>query len=302
MPTLFWTGELSFPLRLMVNMTGLIGWITGTARDSAAMKARMKGGYNGEYSDYIHRYDELSSSHYERIANALLQNLDCRGKEVADVGCGTGVLSFLVLAQGPSGMSCLDMSPLMLEKCREKSRVTGYPADRVSFHEGDVEKLPFEDDAFDVVLSSMVLGMVPNQQAAIRELARVLRPGGTLALATHGPAHYREGIEAGLAATPPRYFLDHRFEFWPRDETKMATYLQNAGLENIQTRRQMWVERFESGSALFDFYASTSGLWWYQRIPPERREEETVATRAHFQREDVTKMTCDVVFAFGSKT
>jgi ubiquinone/menaquinone biosynthesis C-methylase UbiE len=301
MPTLLWTGKLSLPLRLMVDMTGIVGWITGNARDSSAMKARMKGGYNGEYSDYIHRYDELSAFHYERISKALLQNVDYSGKELLDVGCGTGILAFLALERGASKVSCLDISALMLGKCREKSIAQGYADDLVSFHEGDAEKLPFDDDTFDVVLSSMVLGMVPNQQVAIQEFTRVLHPGGTLALSTHGPAHYREAIETGLKASSPRYFLDHRFEFWPRDESKIAAFFRNEGLENIQTRRLSWTDEFENGSALFDFYASTSGLWWYQRLPPELRDKETEKTRTYFQRENVIEMTSDVVFASGSR-
>lgn len=301
MPTLFWTGKLSLPSRLLANVSAITGWITGTARDSLAMKARMRGGYNGEYSDYVHRYDELSSAHYEKIANTLLQEIDCGGKEILDAGCGTGILSLGVLERGPSRLTCVDIAPLMLEKCGEKIHARGYADDLVSFREGDAEELPFEDDTFEVVLSSMVLGMVPNQQVAIRELTRVLRPGGTLGLSTHGPTHYREGIEAGLKAISKRYFLDHRFEYWPRDEAEMAAYFRKASLENIRTKRSIWMERFDSGGALLDFYAATSGLWWYQRLPPELRDQETEQTRSYFQRVGNTEMTSDVVFAFGSK-
>ena len=66
----------------------------------------------------------------------------------------------------------------------------------------------------------MVLGVVPNQQAAIKELTRILRPGGTIALSAHGPAHYMEAVEAGVKSMNMRYFLGHRFEFWPRDEMR----------------------------------------------------------------------------------
>lgn len=119
MPTLFWTGKISLPLRLMVNMGSIIAWITGNARDSSAMKERMKDGYNGKYSDYVNKYDELASYHYEKISNTLIQKIDCNGKEVVDVGCGTGILSFIALEKGASKMSCVDISKLMLEKCRE---------------------------------------------------------------------------------------------------------------------------------------------------------------------------------------
>jgi ubiquinone/menaquinone biosynthesis C-methylase UbiE len=281
-------------------MGSIIAWITGNARDSSAMKERMKDGYNGKYSDYIHKYDQLSLFHYEKISNTLIQKIDCRGKEVVDVGCGTGILSLIALQQGASRMSCVDTSKLMLGRCREKSFDQGYKGDLISFYEGDAERLPFNDATFDVVLSNMVLGMVPNQQAAITELARILRPGGTIALSTHGPAHYMQAIEACVKSMNIRYFGGHRFEFWPRDENEIKTFFMNAGLSNIQTERLTWLDEFENGGGVFDFFASTSGLWWYHRLPPELRNKETEKIRAYFQRKNVTKITSDVVFAYGS--
>jgi ubiquinone/menaquinone biosynthesis C-methylase UbiE len=301
MPTLFWTGKISLPLRLMVNMGSIIAWITGNARDSYAMKERMKDAYNGKYSNYINKYDQLASFHYEKISNILVQKIDCNGKEVVDVGCGTGILSFIALEKGASRISCVDISKLMLEKCREKSINKGYTDNLISFHEGDAEKLPFSDSTFDVVFSNMVLGMVPNQQATITELTRILRPGGTIALSAHSPAHYMEAIEAIVKSMNMRYFLGHRVEFWPRDEKQIKTFFINAGLDNIQTERLTWVEEFENGGDVFDYFASTSGLWWYHRLPSEIRNKETEKTRTYFQHKNITKITCDVVFALGSK-
>ena len=301
MPTLFWTGKISLPLRLMVNMGSIVAWITGNARDSSAMKERMKDGYNGKYSDYIYKYDELGSFHYEKISNILIQKIDCNGKEVVDVGCGTGILSFIALEKGASRMSCVDISKLMLEKCREKSITEGYTDALISFHEADAERLPFDNNTYDMAILNMVLGMVPNQQAAITEVTRILRPGGTIALSAHGPAHYMEAIEACVKSMNMRFFFGHRFEFWPRDENEIKTFFMNAGLDNIQTERLTLIDEFDNGGEVFDFFASTSGLWWYHRLPPEIRNKETEKTRAYFQRKNVTEITSDVIFAFGSK-
>jgi ubiquinone/menaquinone biosynthesis C-methylase UbiE len=301
MPALLWTGKISLPLRLMVNMGSIIAWITGNARHSSVMKERMKDGYNGKYSDYIHKYDELGSVHYEKISNKLIQKIDFNGKEVVDVGCGTGILSFIALEKGASKISCVDISKIMLEKCREKSITKGYTDDLISFHEGDAEKLPFNDAAFDIVLLNMVLGIVPNQQATITELTRILRPGGTIALSAHGPMHYMEAIEASVKSMNMRYFFSHRFEFWPRGENDIKTFFMNAGLDNVQTGRLTWIDEFEDGGEVFDFFASTSALWWYHRLPPEIRNRETEKTRSYFQRKNINKITSDVVFAYGSK-
>lgn len=301
MPALLWTGKISLPLKLMLNTGNIIAWITGNARDSAAMKERMKDGYNGACSDYIHKYDELASFHYEKISNSLMQKVDCSGKEVVDVGSGTGILSFLALEKGAKKVRCVDISRFMLEQSREKSIAKGYANDVIMFHEGDIERLPFPDATCDIVFANMVMGMVPNQPSAIAELARILRPGGRIALSTHGPAHYREAIEAGVRSLNMRYFFGHRFEYWPRDENEIKAFFMLAGLDDIQTSRMTWADEFENGGKAFDFFASSTGLWWHHRLPAEIRNKETERTRAYFLRKHVTKITCDVVFASGIK-
>ncbi len=89
MATLFYTGKMALPLRLMIHMSVIMAWITGNARDSSAMKEKMKDGYNGKFSDYIYKYDDLTTFHYETIAKILLHEIECKGKDFADVGCGT---------------------------------------------------------------------------------------------------------------------------------------------------------------------------------------------------------------------
>jgi|SRR4030042_1429886 ubiquinone/menaquinone biosynthesis C-methylase UbiE len=301
MKTLFWTGKLSLPLRLMINMGSVIAWITGNARNTSLMKERMKDGYNGKYSGYVHRYDELATFHYEKISKLLIQDIECRGKEVIDIGCGTGILSLIVLEKSIKKLACVDQSRLMLDKNREKCVSAGYSDDLITFHESDAERLIFDDGTFDVVFSNMVLGMIPNQQATISELSRVLRPGGTIAISAHGPAHYFEAIEAAVRSMNKRYFMAHRMEFWPRNEKDIQTFFINAGLDNIHTKRLSWTDEFDNGGEVFDFFASTSGLWWYHRLPPEIRNKETEKTRNYFQYNNVAKITTDVVFAFGTK-
>jgi len=301
MPTVFWTGKISLPLKIMMNMGSVIAWVTGNARNSSAMKDRMRDGYDGKYSNYINKYDELASFHYEKVSDILIQKIDCKGKEVVDVGCGTGILSFLALDKGASKLSCVDISKLMLENCKQKSISKGYPSDLISFHEGDAEDLPFSDSICDIVFLNMVLGLVPNQQATIKELTRILRPGGIIALSTQGPAHYMEAIEAVTKSMNKRYYFGHRMEFWPRDEKEIKAFFVNANLDNIQTERLTWPEEFENGGEAFDYFASTCGLWWHHRLAPKIRNKEAEKTRTFFQSKNVRKITSDVVFAFGTK-
>jgi len=69
MPPIFWTGKLSLTMKVLVNTSNLLAWISGNARDTFAMKQRMKRGYEGTYSSDISRYDELGLEHYTKTVH-----------------------------------------------------------------------------------------------------------------------------------------------------------------------------------------------------------------------------------------
>ena len=300
-PTILWTGELSGPLKLLLNASGLVAWLTGQLGNVSAMKQRLRNGYNGRFSDAVTHYDEVGQDYYANIAMALLEDFDLRNKEVLDVGCGTGILSAICLDRNPASLICADISEHMLEQCKTKINARGHARERIEFWETDAESLPFKDNSVDVVVSSMMLGMIPNQLKAIFEMKRVLRSGGMLAFSIHGPGHYREGIEALLTAITLRYYLNYRFEFWQRTEIEVQDMLVDAGLDDIRTKRLKWFDRFERSDETFDFFASTSSLWWYDKVPPELRERESARIRSSFKRKNVTQITSDVVFAYAKK-
>jgi arsenite methyltransferase len=102
------------------------------------------------------------------------------GEHVVDVGCGGGIDSFVAARLvGPQGSVLgVDMTPAMLAKARASAVATG--ATNVHFREGFGEDLPVEDAWADVVISNGVLNLMPDKDAALREMARVLKPGGRL--------------------------------------------------------------------------------------------------------------------------
>jgi len=171
MPPLFWTGKLSPSMKLMANINSLLALITGNAINTAAMKRRMKLGYEGACSDHVTHYDEFGLEHYTKIATELLEGVDVRDKEVLDVGCGTGIVSILVLRHGAAKLICGDASEYMLGQCRKKIVAQGYVAEKVDFRQLDAESLPYGDKSFDVVVSGMLLGLVPNQQKVVTGMA-----------------------------------------------------------------------------------------------------------------------------------
>src|SRR5229473_5322752 len=105
------------------------------------------------------------------------------GQRVLDVACGTGVVSVTAARLGAS-VTGLDLTPELLERARENAHIAGV---KVDWHEGDVEKLPFGDAAFDVVMSQFGHIFAPRAELAIGEMLRVLKPGGTIAFSTWPP-------------------------------------------------------------------------------------------------------------------
>lgn len=166
MRTIFWTGKLSPMIKFVANFSNAVAWGTWNARDTAAMKQRTKMGYDGAVTDDVTHYDELGLEHYTKISKALLEGTEVQGKVVLDVGCGTGILSLLLIEEGVVKVICGDLSEYMLNQCKKKAGLLGYGPDRIDFRQ------------LDAVTSGMVLGLVPNQRKVVSEMVRVLKPGG----------------------------------------------------------------------------------------------------------------------------
>lgn len=105
------------------------------------------------------------------------------GERVVDVGSGAGTDSLIAARLvGPGGQVVgVDMTPRMLEKARRAAAEGEF--ENVEFRRGYGEALPVEDSWADLLISNGVLNLMPDKQAALREMARVLKPGGRLQLA-----------------------------------------------------------------------------------------------------------------------
>jgi arsenite methyltransferase len=102
------------------------------------------------------------------------------GDHVVDVGCGAGIDSLIAATMvGSDGQVIgVDMTAAMLEKGQRSATAAGL--NNVAFHEGYAEALPVPDGWADVVISNGVLNLFPDKSAGLREMARVLKPGGRL--------------------------------------------------------------------------------------------------------------------------
>src|SRR5208282_1628270 len=106
-----------------------------------------------------------------------------RGMHVLDIGCGTGVVAVTAARLGAQ-VKAADLTPQLLERARENAQLA---AVEIEFFEADVEALPFQSGEFDAVLSQFGHMFAPRPDVALREMLRVLRPGGTIAFASWPP-------------------------------------------------------------------------------------------------------------------
>jgi SAM-dependent methyltransferase len=117
-------------------------------------------------------------------AAALVKQARIRpGARVLDVACGTGVVAVTAARLGARATG-LDLTPELLAVARDNARLAAVDID---WHEGDVEELPFDANTFDVVVSQFGHMFAPRPDVAVREMLRVLKPGGTIAFSTWPP-------------------------------------------------------------------------------------------------------------------
>src|SRR5438874_6798841 len=121
---------------------------------------------------------------HEALAGRLIrpEAFDVRGcRRILDAGCGNGRYSRWLLkhADPDAHVTAFDLSPRMLRRARRRLK-----SERVTFAVADLTRLPYADASFDAAVCGWVLEHLPDPRLGLRELARVLRPGGRLLLLT----------------------------------------------------------------------------------------------------------------------
>ena len=131
----------------------------------------------------LERVPDATVESFAGVANHWVLGRVEPGAVVLDLGCGAGT-DLLIAAQmtGPTGdVIGVDMTSAMLDRARASADAMGL--DNVALHEALIESLPLADASVDVVISNGVIDLVPDKDAVLDEIDRVLRPGGRLQLA-----------------------------------------------------------------------------------------------------------------------
>jgi demethylmenaquinone methyltransferase/2-methoxy-6-polyprenyl-1,4-benzoquinol methylase len=196
----------------------------------------------------------LSFGQDPRWRRALVAAIDPQpGERVLDVATGTGMVAFALAARGDCDVTGLDQSEAMLAGAQARLRRSPQLSGRMRFVEGEAERLPFPDGAFDALTFTYLLRYVDDRLATMRELARVVRPGGRIGMVEFAvpssPAlralwrvHTRVALPAlGRVVSRPWFevgrFLGPNIEALYREQPDLEGLWRAAGIDDPQTRR-----------------------------------------------------------------
>jgi len=190
------------------------------------------------YNSAADHFDDSPLAFWEVSGRLTVKRLDLKpGSLVLDVGCGTGASALpaaeIVGAEGK--VIGVDLAEKLLERARAKA------AERqranVEFRLGDMTALGFPDSSFDAVVSVFSIFFIPDMEAQVRELWRMVKPGGKLAITTWGD-HFFEPVytvwrETVRAERPDLYSA---FNPWDRISTpeQLRQLLQDGGVQNAE--------------------------------------------------------------------
>ena len=179
------------------------------------------------------------------------------GTRVLDVGAGTGTLAAAALQCGAE-VTAVDPDPGMLE-------IAAVTAPGARLDRAGLPDLPFPDGSFDVALANFVVNHVPDPRAAVRELARVVRPGGRVVVTIWPSGHNAQSrlwaavLEASGAEPVPSTRLPEEQDF-PRTVTGLAGLMTQAALRKVCAGTLQWEHRAAPGDLWRGAEAGIGGI------------------------------------------
>ncbi|HEV2784067.1 MAG TPA: class I SAM-dependent methyltransferase [Actinophytocola sp.] len=221
------------------------------------------------YDDNAHIYEEMDPATLEFGRQLLAYADPPPGARLLDVGAGRGAVVRAAVDRG-CVVTAVDAAPAMVARLR-----ADFPTVTVSYM--DAQRFDFPDACFDVVTAGFVLDLLPDREAAVAEVRRVLRPGGVFALSLPGPRPHRRRWQ---------WLVDLAREFYPgavpedldeQVDVNVAALLTTAGFVGWTRRDFELPVPIPDPAALWDLFAArlptAVSAGWVDRLPPEREAE-----------------------------
>jgi len=207
------------------------------------------------------------------------------GESVLDVACGTGALTRVVAKSiGPNGRVVgLDLYSDMLALAR---KITFDPSSTapIEWREGDVSALPFENETFDIVFCNFGLMFFPDRVAALKEIRRLLRPHGRLALAVWGSITKCPG-QMAMKESWRRHFTEDAGLFDAQhslgNPETVLSLIHDAGFRDASAQTAMGAVRLPSPGHLARSYGAMAGIQADEKTRTEVIDEVRAALQSY---------------------
>jgi ubiquinone/menaquinone biosynthesis C-methylase UbiE len=212
---------------------------------------------------------------FDRYARDLVERARPVGASdrILDLGCGTGIIARVLRERlgGAAKIVGVDASVPMIEKARSL-------APELDFREGSAMALPFADGSFELVLCQEMLQFVPDRPAALREVRRVLSPGGRFLTSTWRPRS-EQPLHDALGRIAERHLGKSNDARWCLDGAALAAALTEAGFTDTRVEVVSLTERFREFPTRLSALAANFDLSALSEEEKERRlsaiEEES---------------------------
>ena len=253
-------------------------------------------------SDY---YDHSANTFWTRYGRRTVERLGlAAGERVLDVCCGSGASAIpaaeIVGADG--AVVGVDVAENLLELGRAKAKQRGLT--NIQFRSGDLMHLPFEDGSFDTVVCVFGIFFVPDMEAALRELKRVVRDGGRVAITTWGPRFFEPASTVFWNSIHDvRPDLYKGFNPWDRisEVEPLLQLLAGAGLSELEAVAESDSQTVNEPE---DWWAMIMGSGYrgtVEQLSPEDCERVHRANLDFIERTSLRALEANVIYASGVK-
>jgi len=233
------------------------------------------------YNAAADSFDEPALAFWNLIGQRTIERLRLKpGDRVLDVACGSGA-SAIPAAQnvGESGTVLgVDLAERLLELARAKARRLGVT--NIRFQVGDMERSGRADESFDAVVCVFGIFFVPDMAKAVRELWRMVRQGGQLAITTWGPRVFEPGASAFWeAVSRERRDLVRAFDPWTRIDSPagLEELLRASGIENANITPESNLQELASPDDWWTIVLGTGYRSTIEQLDPAARERVRIA-------------------------
>src|SRR5215475_1138762 len=271
--------------------------------DDSLKKAKEKAA--STYDAAADHFDDEPLSFWDRVGRRTVANLKLHaGAKVLDVGCGTGA-SALPTAQvvGPSGFVVgVDLASRLLERAHTKALATGL--DNVEFRLADMTALKYPDDSFDAVVSVFSIFFVPDMEGLVRELWRMVRPGGKLAVTTWGPRIFEPAYSRWLIAVgKERPDLVSAFNPWDRitDVISVRKLLHDGGVRDAEVIPEMGVQPLRSADDWWTIALGSGLRWTIDQMDPQAATRVKADNVGWLTENKIDRVETNAIYAIGTK-